>query len=131
MHKIVMDTFIVMWVRKQKKYSLTLNNYRNRHFQVSNTLKDLYKTIVKQKVAPRGNIKFKPPLSITFVFYKWTKRKADIDWMCVVHNKFFCDALVELWFIDDDDCETIRSTTYIYGGYGKWKQRIEILVDSY
>lgn len=119
-----------MWKVKQKKYSLTLNNYRNRHYQISNNLKDIYKTIVKQKVTPRWNIKFKPWLSINFVFYRWTKRKADIDWMCAVHNKFFCDALVELWYIEDDDVENIPEHINTYGGYDKGKQRVEIIVQK-
>jgi hypothetical protein len=34
----------------KKKYSITLNTYRNLHYQVSNKLKKEYKEIVRSKI---------------------------------------------------------------------------------
>ena len=128
---IIMETNLIMWVRKIKKYSLTMNNYRNWHFQVNNNLKMLYKEVIAKKLKERGNIKLKPPIVITIAFFNWTRRKYDLDWMCIIHNKFFCDALVELWYLEDDSCEFIKCITYLYWWYDKGNQRVEITVDGF
>jgi len=73
-----------------------MNNYRNRHYQVSNNLKKLYKEEVKRQLEVGKPVKINTPTRLKFVYYNPTKRKSDLENFCVIANKFLQDALVEL-----------------------------------
>ena len=104
-----------------------MNTFRNLHYQVNNNLKKLY----KQQVSPQLEWALEPPLEITYSYYHPTKRKADVSNMCCIHDKYFCDALVELGLIEDDDYDNIKQVTYKYWGYDKWNGRIEIEIEKF
>ena len=127
--KIVMPLSIELWVNKKRKYSLSLNIYRNLHYQVSNNLKKAYKRIVRSQLRSFWNWPIWYPIQLTFTYYNPTKRKSDLENFCAIHNKFLQDALVELWYIEDDNYDYIKKIEYIYGWYRKnaWCIEIEIL----
>ena len=81
MIKLIMPTFIEMWVKKKRRYSINLNTYRNLHFQVNNNLKKMYKEMVKRKIIAFGNIKIpktSTPVSLTLlkkIYKKMIKNK--------------------------------------------------------
>ena len=127
--QLTMPLFITTWVRKKKRQTIALNQYRNRHFLVSNNIKKLYKEEVKRQLVWKEK-KLEYPIMITFTYYNPTKRRSDLENFCAVHNKFFQDALVELWYIEDDNYDFIKQIRYIYGGYDKDNGRVEILVSK-
>ena len=126
--KVTMPLSIELWVKKKRKYSISMNTYRNLHYQVSNNLKIEYKNIVKDQLSLLWELKLDTPITLTFIFYNWTKHLSDLENQCSIHNKFFQDALVELWYIDDDNYNLINKITYVYGGYRKNEWSVEILV---
>ena len=126
--QLKMPLSIELWVKKKKKYSISMNTYRNLHYQVSNNLKIAYKNIVKDQLSLYPKIKLDTPITLTFIFYNWTKHLSDLENHCSIHNKFFQDSLVELWYIDDDNYNFINKITYVYGGYRKNEWCVEILV---
>ena len=126
--QLKMPLSIELWVKKKKKYSISMNTYRNLHYQVSNNLKIAYKNIVKDQLSLYPKIKLDTPITLTFIFYNWTKHLSDLENQCSIHNKFFQDSLVELWYIDDDNYNLINKITYVYGGYRKNEWCVEILV---
>ena len=126
--KIVMPLFIEIWVNKKRKIAISLNIYRNLHFQVSNNIKKLYKNEVKHQLSLLWEIKLEPPISIVIKYYNPTKRLSDIENQCSIHCKFFQDALVELWYIEDDNYKFIDNVSFQYGWYDKNNGRVEITI---
>jgi Holliday junction resolvase RusA-like endonuclease len=68
---------------------------------------------------------------LTFFYYNPTKRLSDLDNMCWIHCKFLQDALVELWYIKDDNYEYIPQIRYIHWWYRKNCETIEVLVNEF
>ena len=90
---------------------LTLNSYRNWHYQKSNKIK---KEFTLAMSALKGYT-FTPPLSVTYTVYKKHNRRFDLDNIVVI-AKFFHDALVAHGCIQDDDAKTIREINFTFGG---------------
>lgn len=108
---------------KGKKYHLNLNNYRNWRSAVSNNLKKKYKEVVSSQLK---GIKLKAPVEIKFTYIKSQNRKVDRANVLSVHEKFFCDALVECGCLLDDNDLYIKKTTYISKGVEAGNGRVEI-----
>lgn len=110
-----------------KNYHLNLNNYRNWHYLVSNSVKKEYTELLVRQL--RG-LKMKTPVEITFILYKPSKRKIDRSNVLSIVEKFFCDALVHYGCIPDDDDKHIVSTHYSTGGIDKYNPRVEIYIKT-
>jgi len=106
-----------------KKYHLNLNNYRNWRSAVSNNLKKKYKEVVSSQLK---GVKLKYPIEIKFTYIKSQNRKVDRANVLSVHEKFFCDALVESGCIPDDNDLYIKKTTYVSNGVEPGNGRVEI-----
>lgn len=113
--------------KKPKKYHFNLNNYRNWHPHLSNELKKRYKDIAKHKLED-GFDSLEDPIELTFIMYRGDKRKVDRANVLSIHEKFFCDALVELGFIQDDNDKYITSSHYYSGGVDKANPRVDIII---
>ena len=125
---IKMPTCIELWKIKKKNRSLNLNTYRNLHYIVANNLKKEYKNIVESRLSSLWKIQIKTPLTLTFIFYNWTKRLSDLDNWLSIQAKFFQDSLVELGYIKDDDYINIVEIVFKYWWYDRGRQRVEIVV---
>ena len=113
--------------KKDKKYMLNLNVYRNLHYIVSNQLKHRFCEALECVL--RG-LKLKDELDITYTLYKGSKRKIDrANILCIV-EKFFCDALTFYEVIPDDNDDYIKATHY-YSDYDKDNPRVEIIIKTY
>jgi len=122
---------ITMPLRMQvgrKKYTLSLNVYRNLHYQVANKLKKLYKEEVKYRLSSLWKIELEPPISLVLIYYNWTKRESDLENFCTIQAKFFQDAIVELWYLPDDNYKYITELRFVYGGYDQGNGRVEISI---
>ena len=119
---------ISMGVKKSKMYYFNLNNYRNWHYQVSNELKKRYKDIASNKLEEH-DISFEN-VELTFIMYRKDKRKIDRANVLSVHEKFFCDSLVELGYITDDNDNHITSSHYYTGGVDKDNPRVDITIQE-
>ena len=54
-----------------------------------------------------------------YTYFNPSKRRADMENVCIVTNKFLQDAIVECGKIDDDNYNIIQEIVYRYGGYDK------------
>jgi hypothetical protein len=114
--------------KKDKKYMLNLNQYRNWHYIVSNQLKHRFCEALESSL--RG-LKLKDELDITYTLYKGSKRKIDrANVLCII-EKFFCDALTFYGCIPDDNDDYIKATHYLDGGIDKDNPRVEITIKTY
>ena len=112
---------------KIKKHSINLNQYRNWHYQVSNQIKSKYQDIASSQLKNHQFKKYKK-ISLDFIIYYGSKRKSDRSNFLSIHEKFFCDALVKMQVIEDDNDLFIESSHY-YSGYDKNDPRVEIFVN--
>lgn len=117
-----------LWLQqsKKKRFSLNLNIYRNAHHRVSNSMKIKYKQLMSNQISKLPV--FPDQILIMYVVYPKTKRKFDLGNVCSIHDKFFCDALVEHGKIVDDDYTFIPEIRYRMGEVDKLNPRVEILI---
>jgi Holliday junction resolvase RusA-like endonuclease len=125
---IKMPLYIESGVKQKKKYHLNLNNYRNLHYQVNNKLKIEYKEILKGIFKEYKFIGKFTKIDIDFTLFRKDKRKGDRSNVLSIHEKFFCDGLVELGMIEDDNDLHINSTHYRTGNIDKDNPRVEIKI---
>ena len=93
--------------KKDKKYSLNLNQYRNWKFVVSNMLKDTFSEGMRRALS---DVKVKDKLYISYKYYKGSNRRSDKNNVISIVDKFFCDSLVKYNIIPDDNDNIIIST---------------------
>lgn len=118
---------------KDKKYILNLNNYRNWHYIVSNKVKEAYNSYIGEQLIPFSvQLLTKPynKVSLTFKYFKGSKRKCDRANIYCIHEKFFCDALVHCGVIEDDSDEYIKQSIYLPVEYDKDNPRVEIEINE-
>lgn len=112
---------------KTKNVGLNLNIYRNAHFQVLNDIKRKYKAIIEPQIQ---NLPEFGAVRLTYILYPKTKRLCDISNVLSVHDKFFCDALVELGKLPDDDYRYLKNVNYRFGEIDKDNPRVEIIIEE-
>lgn len=112
---------------KGKKYHLNLNQYRNWYYTTNNNIKKKYKELITDQIK---DFKFEGKISLTYTLFRGTKRKGDKMNVLCIHDKFFCDALVELGCIEDDNDEYIVEHVFKLGGYDKNNGRVEITIEE-
>ena len=111
--------------KKIRKYTINLNTYRNLHYQINNNLKARYKDLIQEQIS---HLRFNYIKKIYFTIFYSDKRDRDKSNFCCIHEKYFCDALVEVGAIVDDNDYYIGESTYIYGGIDKDNPRCEIRI---
>ena len=109
--------------KKDRIVYLNLNTYRNLHYIINNQAKGIYKELMETQISklPKFN-----KIALLFELHKGSKRKIDRHNICSIVQKFFCDALVELGKLDDDDDRFIISEKYITGDFSKGKPSVTI-----
>ena len=116
-------------VSKKSKFSLNLNVYRNAHHHTLNKAKIVYKEYMQEQILKLPFIDV--PVSIHFTLYARSKRLVDLSNVLSIHDKFFCDALVEYEKIEDDNYLWIPSIKYCLGGIDKENPRVEITIKEF
>jgi len=110
---------------KGKSKLLTLNLYRNIHYQVSNKAKSNYKDIAWLELRPHRRKNFKK-IKIIYTFYFENNHRRDIGNIGAVTDKFFSDSLVDAGIIKDDSHQYISEVSFRFGGIGSQRVEIEI-----
>lgn len=108
--------------KKDRKYSLNLNQYRNWKFMVSNMLKDTFSEGMRRVLS---DVKLKDELYITYKYYKGSNRRSDKNNVISIVDKFFCDSLVKYDIIPDDNDNIIISTHNHQTEIDKLNPRVE------
>jgi Holliday junction resolvase RusA-like endonuclease len=125
MIKLTLPIYGVVSAKKQNE-SLTLNWYRNAHYQSANAAKKRFKKMILPQLLALDSIE--TPIKIRYKYY--AKRKGtDLDNFCSVSRKFLQDSLVETGLIDDDNCEFIIKSSEEYAGIDRQNPRIEVFID--
>lgn len=111
---------------KKKSFALNLNIYRNAHFLLLNKMKVLFKEKIQEQLA------FLPTMNgvkLVYTLFMGTNREMDLSNVCVVVDKFFCDALVEAGKLEDDNFKFLSSIDYRFGGIDPGNPRCEVTLE--
>ena len=111
---------------KTRRKRLTLNNYRNWHYQVSNNLKRKFKLAIQNKL----DFKFEGKIIIDYKYYAPDKRKRDLMNVISVIDKFFQDAMVENDCIESDDVSIVIEVNSKYMGIDRENPRLEVKITN-
>lgn len=88
-------------------------------------MKILYKSVMEDQIAL---LPVFDRIHLTYTVYPKTRRLCDISNVCSVHDKFFCDAIVDLGKLSDDNYKFLPEITYRFGEVDKNNPRVEILI---
>ena len=114
-------------ISASKKFILNLNNYRNTHYHSLNKSKVNYAELVSSLLG--DNTKTYDQIKLTYTYYPKDKRKRDISNICSIVDKYFCDSLVELGIIPDDNYEHLKEVKYVFGGIDRENPRVEVIIE--
>jgi len=98
--------------KKKRKHYLNLNLFRNLHHHTNNNIKKEYKRLI-EPLLPDVHYGL---WEVEYELFLPNKLKRDINNVCSVIDKNFCDAFVELGHAEDDNYEFLKKVTYMYGG---------------
>ena len=110
--------------RSNRRKWLTLNNYRNWHYQVSNDIKRRFKSEVFDKL----DFKIKGRVKIEYFYFAPDKRTRDLMNVISVIDKFFQDAMVDRGCIESDDLSTVVEVNSCYMGIDKEDPRLDVML---
>lgn len=110
----------------KKNIPISLNWYRNAHYQTSNNIKIKFKKFIAPQF--EGLEKIEGKIRIKFVYYAARNNSPDLDNFTSISKKFFQDAAVELGLIEEDSVNYITSTSEYYGGIDKENPRVEAFI---
>ncbi|MDT8282525.1 MAG: hypothetical protein RQ982_06880 [Gammaproteobacteria bacterium] len=111
----------------RQNFILNLNRYRNTHHQILHRAKINYKSIIEKQIR---SLKVMDKIELTFVLFPKTKRLTDLSNVLSIHDKFFCDALVELGKLPDDNYQHITNIKYMFGEVDRINPRVEIYIND-
>ena len=116
MYQIKVPTVIYLpkKTKPDKRYPLNLNHFRNAHYTENNNAKKQYKAMIVPDLLPISNGKIKIRYGLVLA-----QQRGDVANVCAIVDKFFCDALVELGYIADDDYKTVVAVEYYFMGIDK------------
>lgn len=90
--------------KKDKKYAMNLNAYRNWHYLVSNQIKHSFCEALRGSLSDLNKL---DRVYITYKYYKASKRRSDKCNVIDIVDKFFLDSLVEYGVIEDDNDDIV------------------------
>ena len=110
--------------RSNKRKWLTLNNYRNWHYQVSNDIKRRFKSELFDQL----DFSIEGKVKIEYFYFAPDKRTRDLMNVISVIDKFFQDAMVDRGCIESDDLSTVVEVNSCYMGIDKQDPRLDVMI---
>lgn len=110
--------------RSNKRKWLTLNNYRNWHYQVSNDIKRRFKSELFDQL----DFRIEGKVKIEYFYFAPDKRTRDLMNVISVIDKFFQDAMVDRGCIESDDLSTVVEVNSCYMGIDKQDPRLDVMI---
>lgn len=114
--------------KKEKWFSLNLNEYRNANFHTLNKSKILFKEEMKQQIS---SLPLLHNIAIQYKLFPKTRRELDVSNVCSIVDKYFSDALVELGKLPDDNYKYLSRVEYVFGHVDSNFPRVEVKIYDY
>lgn len=126
-HKITLPWRIPYGKKKVQYFYVNLNQYRNTHFHILNSVKRTFEDMVSKSVLALPAIE---QAELIYLIYPHQNKKLDVSNVCSIADKFFSDLLTLHNKIPDDNFGHIQKVTYAYGGKSdRGYSYIEVIID--
>lgn len=112
-----LEIYLPRKTKKDVKYILNINHYRNTYFQVLNQAKSIYTSQLKNQILQLPQ--FKHLDEVSYKIFKKSSREFDTPNIGSIVSKFFMDALVEYKRIPDDNYKITPRHVIDFGGVGQ------------
>lgn len=119
--------YFVLTGKKDKRFYVNLNIYRNAHHFTLNSAKVTFKEIIQNQI---DRLPMLNRIKLHYRVFTPTNRKIDTMNVGSIADKFFCDALVESGKILDDDYNFVVYNGFEFGGIDKENPRVEVLIEE-
>ena len=119
--------YFVLTGKKDKRFYVNLNIYRNAHHFTLNSAKVTFKEIIQDQI---DRLPMLNRIKLHYRVFTPTNRKIDTMNVGSIADKFFCDALVESGKILDDDYNFVVYNGFEFGGIDKENPRVEVLIEE-
>lgn len=111
----------------RKNFALNLNFYRNAHYQTLNKMKVEFSKVIEPELMKLPSFK---SVDLIYTLYPKTKRLCDVSNVCSIVDKFFCDALVNIGKLPDDNYQYIKNIKYTFGNVDKDNPRVTVNISG-
>ena len=108
------------------KFALNLNTYRNAHYHTLNNAKIAFKEQMAKQIRQLPSITHR--VLIRYFLYPRTQRLCDVANICSIVDKFFCDALVEMGHLPEDNYTCLPGVSYEFAEVDPINPRVEIVI---
>ena len=102
--------------KKSNWFYLNLNVYRNAHYFILDKAKKMFEDLVRPKLIALPKLRY---VGIEYTLYPGSRHRTDLSNTCCVVDKFFCDALVNVGVIEDDNYTIVKKVHYEFGQINK------------
>ena len=128
MIKIILPTFVELprKTKKDKKWIINLNNYRNTHYQTLNNVKVKFAEDIKNQLNQIPPIK--KPVKAVYTIFVPSERRMDLSNIIPVVRKFAEDAIVSAGILPDDNYTVIVENIDKFGGVDAKNPRVELVL---
>lgn len=114
-------------VSKNKKFILNLNQYRNTHYMTLNKAKREFEKVIAPLVQ---DLPIFTKVELDYYLYIKTKKECDLNNVISIVDKFFCDTLVTLGKLPDDNYKVIANVCSHFKGIDFDNPRVEVCITS-
>ena len=119
--------YFVLTGKKEKRFYVNLNIYRNAHHFTLNSAKVTFKEIVQDQI---DRLPLLNRIKLHYRVFAPSNRKIDTMNVGSIADKFFCDALVESGKISDDNYDFVVYNGFEFGGIDKENLCVEVSIEE-
>lgn len=132
MHTIVVPTEVILprKTKKDKKFILNLNNYRNGHFRILNESKQKFEKKMDE-LNPNGISTPNIPFPWFFEYQFYLRQRSDIANVGAIVDKYMSDYLVNIGVLPDDYSDYVNPVIYRFIDYNKNPYGILLIRSAY
>lgn len=114
--------------KKTKNILMSMNNYRNWHYQTENKMKHRYSDLVKTRLE-RVKTRLRGLIGVRYKLY-YKNSQSDLMNVISVIDKYLMDALQELKIIENDNVRNYVRCQIEVAGEDRNNPRLEIIVEE-
>lgn len=110
---------------KDRRVAMNINTYRNLHHMVLNKSKIAFKKAV---IGDLVGLPVMDKVKLEYTLHPKTRRLCDVANVCSIVDKYFCDALVEVGKLPDDNYIHLPEVVYRFGKIDKTNPRVTVKI---
>lgn len=110
-------------VKTESYFYLNMNAYRNAPFHELSDMKIKFAEMVQNQIAMCPEFEW---VEFKYILFPGTAREMDINNICSIVDKFFCDAFVKAGKLFDDNYKYLRKSSFEFGEIDRNNPRVEL-----